>query len=141
MDAYLFRYGLLVSNIQDSIFKTIGELEQESVSTMGNRDKTNLMERLGALPSAQVFASLVVIRNKLMHVYPEEAQKHLDRINFITHEAPHLVVIFIGMMRYADKFEITIPLDEYKHLSNIPSWISRIRPTPNPLSKEIRHEF
>lgn len=84
MDAYLFRYGSLVSNIQDSIFKSIGELEQEPVSAMSDRDKANLMERLGALPSAQVFASLAIIRNKLMHEYPEEAQKHLDRINFIT---------------------------------------------------------
>jgi len=141
MDAYLFRYGSLVSNIQDSIFKTICELEQESVSTMSNRDKTNLMERLGALPSAQVFASLVVIRNKLMHEYPEEAQKHFDKINFITHEAPHLVAIFIGIMRYAGKFKITIPLDEYKHLSNHPKLDKPDKTDPNPLSKEIRHEF
>ena len=118
MDAYLFRYGSLVSNIQDSVFKTIGELEQESVSTMSNRDKTNLMERLGALPSAQAFATLAVIRNKLMHEYPEEAQKHLDRINFITHEAPNLVTIFVGIMHYAKKFQIEMQLSDYKHLSS-----------------------
>ncbi len=118
IDAYLFRYGSLVSNIQDSIFKSIGELEQEPVSTMSNRDKTNLMERLGALPSAQAFASLAVIRNKLMHEYPEEAQKHLDRVNFIAQEAPRLVAIFIGILRYAEKFNILMPLDAFGHLQN-----------------------
>ena len=116
MDAYLFRYGSLVSNIQDSIFKSIGEIEQEPVSMMSNRDKTNLMERLGALPSAQAFASLAVIRNKLMHEYPEEAEKHLERINFITKEAPELVRIFIGIMRYAKKFDISISLKHCEHL-------------------------
>jgi len=118
MDAYLFRYGSLVSNIQDSLFKTIGELEQEAVSTMSNRDKTNLMERLGALPSSQDFATLAVIRNKLMHEYPEEARKHLDRINFITREAPNLVAIFLGILRYARKFQLEIQMNDYKHLLN-----------------------
>lgn len=116
MDAFLFRYGSLVSNLQDSIFKSIGELEQEPVSLMSNRDKTNLMERLGALPSAQVFASLAVIRNKLMHEYPEEAQKHLERVNFITHAAPGLIAIFLGVARYAEKFNSLIMLSSYKHL-------------------------
>jgi len=58
MDAFIYRYGSLVANIQDAIFKSIAEVEQEPTATMSNRDKTNLMERLGALPSAQVFSSI-----------------------------------------------------------------------------------
>lgn len=119
MDAYLFRYGSLVSNIQDGIFKSIGEVEQEPVASMSNRDKTNLMERIGALPSADEFASLAVIRNKLMHDYPEEMQKHLDRMNFITSEAPRLVEVFIGITKYAKKFDIHLSIDGFSHLSAI----------------------
>lgn len=117
MDAFIFRYGSLVSNIQGAIFKSIGEAEQEPVLTMSNRDKTNLMERLGALPSADEFSSLAVIRNKLMHDYPEEMQKHLDRMNFITAEAPRLVELFLGIGKYAEKFGIHLSMANLGHLS------------------------
>lgn len=123
IDAYLFRYGSLVSNIQDAIFKSIGEVEQEPVSTMSNRDKSNLMERLGALPSADEFSSIAVIRNKLMHDYPEEMQKHLDRINFITSEAPRLIDVFLGIVKYAKKFDIQISIENFSHLAKFSSKI------------------
>ncbi len=119
MDAYLFRYGSLVSNIQDAIFKSIGEVELEQVTTMSNRDKTNLMERLGVLPSAEEFSSLAILRNKLMHDYPEEMQKHLDRINFITSECPRLIEVFLGITKYAKKFNIHVPMDGLTHLSKL----------------------
>jgi hypothetical protein len=118
IDAYLFRYGSLISNIQDSVFKSIGDMEEEPVSTMSNRDKTNLMERIGALPSADKFSNLAILRNKLMHDYPEEMQKHLERINFITDEAPGLIEIFLGIINYAEKFGIYISMQQFKHLSN-----------------------
>ena len=117
LDAYIFRYGSLVSQIQGAIFKSIGEVEQEPVSSMSNRDKTNLMERLGALPSAEAFSYLTVVRNKLMHDYPEEMQKHLDRLNFITSESPRLVEIFLGIAKYAEKFDFRLSLKDCAHLS------------------------
>ena len=116
IDAYMFRYGSLVSNIQDGIFKSIGEIEDEPVSSMSNRDKTNLMERLGALPSASEFSSIAVVRNKLMHEYPEEMQKHLERINFITSEAQKLLQVFVGIVKYAAKLEVYVALDGFRHL-------------------------
>ena len=121
MDAFIYRYGSLVANIQDAIFKSIGEVEQEPVTTMSNRDKINLMERLGALPSAQEFSSIAYIRNKLMHDYPEEAQKQLDRMNFIATESPRLVEIFLGITKYAEKFSIHFAQDDFDHLSHFAS--------------------
>ena len=117
IDAYLFRYGSLVSNIQGGIFKSIFAVEQESID-ISNRDKTNLMERFGALSSAEEFSSLAIIRNKLMHDYPEEMQKHLDRINFIMTEASRLVEIFLGIVKYAEKFGISPSFDGLHHLSS-----------------------
>ncbi|MEO8409867.1 MAG: hypothetical protein ABI478_04800 [Propionivibrio sp.] len=117
MDAFIYRYGSLVANIQDAIFKSIGEAEQEPMTTMSNRDKTNLMERIGALPSAEAFSSIAYIRNKLMHDYPEEAKKQLDRMNFISAESPQLVSIFLGITRYAEKFGIHFRVDDFTHLS------------------------
>ena len=119
IDAYIFRYGSLISNIQDSLFKSIGALEQEPVSTMSNRDRTNLMERIGALPSAGKFSGLAVLRNKLMHDYPEEMQRYLERIHFITSEAPGLLKIFLGIVHYSRKFGIDISMDEFKHLVTV----------------------
>ncbi|MDP2851283.1 MAG: hypothetical protein Q8O20_09465 [Sulfuricurvum sp.] len=119
MDAYIFRYGSLVSNIQDAIFKSIGEIEREPILTMSNRDKTNLMERLGVLPSADEFSSIAIIRNRLMHDYPEEMQKHLDRMNFIINEAPRLLELFLGLIKYAEKFNIHVSITPFNHLTNL----------------------
>ncbi len=110
IDAYLFRYGSLVSNIQGGIFKAVFDVEQEP-SDISNRDKTNMMERLGALSSAEEFSSLAIIRNKLMRDYSEEMQKHMDRINYIMAETPRLVEIFLGIVQYAQKFGIHPSLD------------------------------
>jgi hypothetical protein len=117
LDAFIYRYGSLVSNIQDSIFKSIGEAEQEPVNAMSNRDKVNLMEKLGALPSATEFASLAVIRNKLMHDYPEEAQKQIDRMNFIIDEAPRLLSLFLGIAGYVRKFGVAFSPAGFAHLA------------------------
>lgn len=53
--------------------------------------------------------------------YPEETQKHLDRINFIAKDAPRLVEIFLGIAKYAEKFEIKTPIDELKSLREFAS--------------------
>ena len=119
IDAYIYRYGSLVSNIQDSVFKVIGDLEEEPVAEMSNRDKANLMERIGALPSAEHFSVLALLRNKLMHNYPEEAQKHLERINFITGESPKLLEIFLSIAKYAEKFGVFVSLDEFKNITKV----------------------
>lgn len=82
IDALLFRYGSLVSQIQDHIFRYALELEQEDVQSMSNRDKTLAMEQFGAIDSARAFANVAEIRNKLMHDYPDDLAKQVDRINF-----------------------------------------------------------
>lgn len=119
IDAYLYRYGSLASSIQDSIFKSIADIESEEVSKMSNRDKTNLMERLGLLPSAEDFSSIVTLRNKLMHDYLEEAQKIIDRMNLVMQKSQDLVESFVSVARYAIKFGIEINLSNFTHLSKI----------------------
>lgn len=116
IDALLFRYGSLISTVQDALFKSIAQAEDEDLSFMSNRDKTNLMEKIGVLPSSSQFSSLAVIRNKLMHHYPEEAEKHLERINFISEQAKVLVSLTTGIARYCEKFQIDIDFSDYDHL-------------------------
>jgi len=57
--------------LQDHIFKGIAIAEQEGLRDKSNRDKSLLMEKLGAIDSAESCGSAAVLRNKLVHVYPE----------------------------------------------------------------------
>ena len=48
LDAFILRYSQCVTMIQEQLFKGIAYLEQEDISDKSNRDKTLLMEKLGA---------------------------------------------------------------------------------------------
>jgi hypothetical protein len=65
IDALLKRFEQLVATLQDQVFKGIALAEADDVRPMSRRDVTELMEKFGALPSAQAFRDLVVVRNRL----------------------------------------------------------------------------
>ena len=52
IDALILRYSQIVSMIQDQVFRGIAYIEQEDISHKSNRDKVLLMEKLGAIHSA-----------------------------------------------------------------------------------------
>ena len=64
VDAFILRYSQCVSMIQDQLFRGIAYLEQEDISDKSNRDKTLLMEKLGAIKSAEDFGTATMLRNK-----------------------------------------------------------------------------
>jgi uncharacterized protein YutE (UPF0331/DUF86 family) len=70
LDAFLKRFEQLVNVIQDEIFKAVALLGGEDIRGLARREIAELMERLGALPSAAAFRTLVAIRNRITHVYP-----------------------------------------------------------------------
>jgi hypothetical protein len=80
--------------IQDQIFRGIAYVEQEDLSDKSNRDKTLLMEKLGAIKSADDFGSAAMLRNKFAHHYPEEAEARIERLNLIIEEAEFVVATF-----------------------------------------------
>jgi hypothetical protein len=67
--------------IQDQLFRGIAYVEQEDISDKSNRDKTLLMEKLGAIKSADAFGTAAVLRNKFSHHYPEEIDSRIERLN------------------------------------------------------------
>ncbi len=77
VDAFVFRYSQCVSMMQDQIFKGIALAEQEDLNGKSNRDKTLLMEKLGAIKSAEEFGTAAVLRNKFAHHYPEQSREQL----------------------------------------------------------------
>lgn len=100
IDALILRYSQCVAMIQDQLFKGIAYVEQEDIHDKSNRDKTLLMEKLGAIPSADAFGSAAMLRNKFAHHYPEETQARIDRLNLIVDAADYVLATFAEITRF-----------------------------------------
>ena len=98
IDALILRYAQTVSMIQDHIFRGIAYAEQEDLSDKSNRDKVLLMEKLGAIRSADEFGTAAVLRNKFSHHYPEDAEQRIDRLNLVVQEADFVIDTFQGII-------------------------------------------
>lgn len=94
IDALILRYSQCVSMIQDQIFRGIAYVEQEDISDKSNRDKSLLMEKLGAIKSAEDFGSAAILHNKFSHHYPEEADLRIGRLNLVIDEAEFVIATF-----------------------------------------------
>jgi hypothetical protein len=100
IDAFILRYSQCVTMIQEQLFKGIAYLEQEDISDKSNRDKTLLMEKLGAIRSAAEFGTAAMLRNKFAHHYPEVSQARMERLNLLPTEAQHVIDTFQLIERY-----------------------------------------
>jgi uncharacterized protein YutE (UPF0331/DUF86 family) len=86
--------------IQDQIFKGIAFLEQEDISDKSNRDKALLMEKLGAIRSAEEFGTAALLRNKFAHHYPEVSRARLERLNLLPIEAALVIETFDAIEKF-----------------------------------------
>ena len=102
VDAFILRYSQCVTMIQEQLFKGIAYLEQEDISDKSNRDKTLLMEKLGAIRSAEEFGTAAMLRNKFAHHYPEVTQARIDRLNMLPAEAEHVIDTFKSIQKYLE---------------------------------------
>ena len=100
IDALILRYSQCVTMIQEQIFKGIAYLEQEDISDKSNRDKALLMEKLGAIRSAEDFGTAALLRNKFAHHYPEAPQSRIDRLNLLPLEASFVLDAFGEIEKY-----------------------------------------
>jgi len=103
VDALILRYSQCVSMIQDQVFRGIAYAEQEDLSDKSNRDKALLMEKLGAIKSAEAFGTAAVLRNKFAHHYPEEIDARIERLNLIVEEADLVRVTFADILGYLQR--------------------------------------
>jgi uncharacterized protein YutE (UPF0331/DUF86 family) len=102
IDALILRYSQCVTMIQEQLFKGIAFLEQEDLSDKSNRDKTLLMEKLGAIQSAQEFGTAAMLRNKFAHHYPELNQARIDRLNLLPEESHFVIDTFKEIETYLE---------------------------------------
>lgn len=86
--------------IQEQIFKGIAYLEQEDISDKSNRDKALLMEKLGAIHSAEEFGTAAMLRNKFAHHYPEVTKVQIERLNLLPIEAQQVVDTFAEIEKF-----------------------------------------
>ena len=77
--------------LQDQVFIGLAIRESEEPRELSRRDLAELMERLGAIPSADQFRSFVGIRNRLAHLYPEEPDRQAANLNAAFEAAPGLL--------------------------------------------------
>lgn len=103
IDALILRYAQTVSMIQDQIFRGIAYAEQEDLSDKSNRDKVLLMEKLGAIRSADEFGTAALLRNKFSHHYPEAAEQRIDRLNLVVQEADFVIDTFRGIIAFLER--------------------------------------
>lgn len=94
IDAMILRYSQSVAMIQDQIFRGIAYAEQEDLSDKSNRDRVLLMEKLGAIRSANEFGTAAVLRNKFAHHYPEAVTDRIARLNLVVEEAEFVIDVF-----------------------------------------------
>jgi hypothetical protein len=100
IDALILRYSQCVTMIQDQIFKGIAYLEHEDISDKSNRDKALLMEKLGAIRSAEEFGTAALLRNKFAHHYPEMSKARIARLNLLPIEATLVIETFSAIEKY-----------------------------------------
>jgi uncharacterized protein YutE (UPF0331/DUF86 family) len=81
VDAFLKRFEQLVLTLQDQAFKAVALAEGEDLQGRSRRDLSELMERLGAIPSADRFRAIALIRNRLAHLYPEDPARQAANLD------------------------------------------------------------
>lgn len=120
IDALILRYSQCVSIIQDQIFKGILLVEQEDISGKSNRDKTLLIEKLGAIKSADEFAVAAVLRNKFAHSYPCDSKDQIDKLNTLVNESACVIETFETIVRYISEKSLIKNSDFPAHNQNLP---------------------
>ena len=94
IDALILRYSQCVAMIQDQLFRGIAFVEREDINDKSNRDRALLMEKLGAIKSAEAFGTAAILRNKFSHHYPEEVDSRIDRLNLVVEESGYVIATF-----------------------------------------------
>lgn len=100
IDALILRYSQCVTMIQEQLFRGIAYLELEDISDKSNRDKSLLMEKLGAIESADAFGTAAMLRNKFSHHYPQESAARIEKLNLILEEATFVATCFDEIVSY-----------------------------------------
>ena len=102
LDAFLKRYEQLVNTIQDELFKAVAIVGGEDIRGLARREVAELIDRLGALPSARQFRTLVAIRNRIAHSYPDDPERQARNLNEAYGGVSDLLTAYERVRRYLE---------------------------------------
>lgn len=103
VDAFLKRYEQLVNAIQDELFKAVAIAGGEDLRGLARREVTELMARLGALPSAEGFRLLVAIRSRVAHSYPDDPGRQAASLNAAYETVGDLLAAHTAVRSYLER--------------------------------------
>lgn len=103
LDAFLKRFEQLTDLLQARLFRAVVALEGEDVGALSRRDVALVLERIGALASADEWAEIVLLRNVLSHEYPEEEARQAERLNMAFLKGRQLVATLRTLRGYAER--------------------------------------
>lgn len=81
IDQLLFRYNKLQDAMGQRLFPAILMLGGDWREDQTFIDRLDLLEKLGAIPSAQQWSELRAIRNKMTHEYPDAPEVNAANLN------------------------------------------------------------
>ena len=93
----------LSSATVDELFKVVAVIGGEDIRGLARREVAELMDRLGALPSAAAFRVLVAIRNRIAHLYPDDPERQARNLNAAYEAVPDLLAAHEGVRRYLER--------------------------------------
>ena len=102
LDAFMKRFEQPASVVQDELFPAVALVGGEEVRALACREIAELMERLGAFPSAPRFRTIVAIRNRLTHVYPDLPARQATNLNEAYEAVGDLLSAYEEVRRYLD---------------------------------------
>lgn len=103
LDAFLKRFEQLTDLLQARLFRAVVALEGEDVGALSRRDVALVLERIGALASADEWAEIVLLRNVLSHEYPEEEARQAERLNMAFLKGRQLVATLRTLRGYVER--------------------------------------
>lgn len=108
LDQIAYRFAKLQDTMGEKVLPLILELAQEPVPPNTTfAEKLNRLERIGAIPSADEWKKLRVVRNALAHDYPDDPELRISAINHFLQGTENLSSLYRFVREYvADHFQV-----------------------------------
>lgn len=101
IDQLLFRYSKLQDAMGLRLFPAILHLGGDWRDEETFIDKLNRLEKIGAIPSAETWNTLRVIRNRMTHEYPDAPEQNATNLNRVVVSITDLAATLDQAERFA----------------------------------------
>ena len=101
LDQIAYRFAKLKDSMGEKVLPMVLELTQETVPENATfLEKLNRLERIGAIPSAEMWKKFRIVRNALAHEYPDDPELRVSAINHFLEGAVTLSALYQFVREY-----------------------------------------